>query len=82
MGTGRLVGAEALLRWSHSKLGLVMPDKFIPIAEETGLIVAIGEWVLITACEAAVKWNTGQWKRDRKTPFKIAVNLSTRQFIQ
>jgi diguanylate cyclase (GGDEF)-like protein len=77
LATGRIVGAEALLRWNHPEVGLVMPDKFIPVAEEAGLIVNIGEWVLLTACQAAATWNCGRAK-----PFKVAVNLSTRQFIQ
>lgn len=74
---GRITGAEALVRWNRRKGGMVMPNKFIPVAEESGLIVGIGEWVLLTACQAAVQWNAG-----RSLPFKIAVNLSTRQFLQ
>lgn len=74
---GSLVGAEALLRWRQKDGSMVMPDKFIPVAEETGMIVGIGEWVLEKACRVAVEWNKG-----RKTPFRIAVNLSTRQFIR
>lgn len=77
LASGCIIGAEALLRWKRSDGSMVMPDKFIPVAEETGLIVGIGEWVLETACRAAVEWNL-----DRQTPFKVAVNLSTRQFIQ
>ena|GEM_PF-176460 len=73
----RLIGVEALLRWNRNGHDMVPPDHFIPIAEETGLIVGIGEWVLTTACEAAVAWN-----RDRKTPLKVSVNLSTRQFLR
>lgn len=75
--SGKIIGAEALIRWNHGKKGLIAPDKFIPIAEETGLIVGIGEWVLRTACQAAVAWNAGQ-----ETPLCIAVNLSTRQFVR
>ncbi len=56
---------------------MIAPDKFIPVAEETGLIIGIGEWVLKSACQAAVAWNAGQ-----ETPLCIAVNLSTRQFIR
>lgn len=77
LASGGLIGAEALLRWRSEDGRMVMPDRFIPIAEETGLIVGIGEWVLESACKAAVEWNRG-----RSAPFKIAVNLSTRQFIQ
>lgn len=77
LASGKIIGAEALLRWNHSKQGMVTPDKFIPVAEEAGLIIGIGEWVLHSACQAAVAWNTG-----REIPLCIAVNLSTRQFIR
>ena len=73
--SGALVGAEALMRWNHPTRGMVPPDKFIGIAEETGLIVQMGEWALRAACAAACQWNAG-----RATPLKIAVNLSPRQF--
>lgn len=72
-----VIGAEALIRWKRDGTDMISPDKFIPIAEESGLIISIGEWVLETACIAAVKWNT-----KRATPLKIAVNLSSRQFLQ
>ena len=77
LATGQMIGAEALLRWNRKKDGMMPPDKFIPMAEDSGLIVGIGEWVLLMACRAAVNWNIG-----RSIPFKIAVNLSTRQFLQ
>lgn len=77
MHTQRIMGAEALLRWRRPEHGFVLPAKFIPIAEESGLIVEIGEWVLATACEATVAWN-----RERATPIAVAVNLSTRQFLR
>lgn len=64
------------MRWHHDNDGIISPDKFIGIAEESGLIVGIGEWVLLTACQAAVQWNL-----ERVTPFTFAINLSTRQFI-
>lgn len=75
--TGQIVGAEALVRWQHSERGLVSPDKFIPIAEETGLIIPIGEWVLQTACK-----QTKIWQEAGFSDLRIAVNLSSRQFSQ
>jgi diguanylate cyclase (GGDEF)-like protein/PAS domain S-box-containing protein len=73
---GTITGMEALLRWRHAELGMVSPARFIPIAEETGLIVPIGEWVLRTACThaAALRRNTGIAHP------RVAVNLSARQF--
>lgn len=73
----RLIGAEALLRWRHPSLGMLAPDAFIGLAEEGGMIVPIGRWVLHTAAHAAARWNRG-----RRTPLRIAVNVSTRQFVQ
>ncbi|WP_156679685.1 bifunctional diguanylate cyclase/phosphodiesterase [Sphingomonas profundi] len=69
--TGEIVGFEALLRWNHPQRGAVSPSVFIPLAEETGLIVPIGEWVLRRACREAASW---------QQPLKIAVNLSPVQF--
>lgn len=69
--TGRVVGAEALLRWRHPKRGLVPPEQFIPIAEETGVILAIGRWVLEEACRQAAAW-----RQQGLTSLRMAVNLS------
>jgi len=73
--TRRITGVEALLRWRHPDLGIVPPGQFIPLAEETGLIVPIGNWVLNTACAQNVAW-----QRDGLPPLRMAVNLSSRQF--
>ncbi len=73
--SGRIIGMEALLRWRHPDLGLVSPGAFIPLAEETGLIVPIGEWVLRTAC-AQLK----QWIDEGLPKIRVGVNLSSRQF--
>jgi diguanylate cyclase (GGDEF)-like protein/PAS domain S-box-containing protein len=73
--TGRLAGAEALLRWQHPDLGLVFPGQFIPIAEASGLIEPIGEWVLRTACAQMTDWHNQGLPR-----VPVSVNLSTRQF--
>jgi EAL domain-containing protein (putative c-di-GMP-specific phosphodiesterase class I) len=73
--TGRIVGVEALVRWHHPTLGLLGPDRFIPVAEETGLIVPLGEWVMETACAQAVQW----WETGYPA-MQVAVNLSARQF--
>ena len=75
IANGRISGIEALLRWQHPDLGTVAPLKFIPIAEETGLIVPIGKWVLRTACLQNVAWQNQGLPR-----FAIAVNLTARQF--
>ena len=75
--TGRIIGAEALLRWRHPTRGLLAPEAFIPLTEEIGLIVPIGEWVLRTACAQARAWNEPGSK-----PVTMSVNLSGRQFRQ
>jgi len=72
---GRLVGFEALLRWSHPKRGVISPDKFVPIAEETGLIVPLGNWVLDEACR-----QLAVWRRSGHSNLRVAVNVSTVQF--
>ena len=73
--TGAIVGVEALLRWQHPEFGLVMPNDFISLLEETGLIVPTGEWILDTACAQLVAWHALGWPR-----LRLAVNLSPRQF--
>ena len=77
LGTDRIVGAEALVRWLHPTRGMVPPSEFIPLAESTGLIVQVGEWVLEQACaQAAI------WQHAGVPPFRLAVNVSAREFTQ
>src|SRR5258708_7530707 len=77
IGSGALVGCEALLRWQHPERGLLLPERFIALAEETGLIVPIGEWVLRSACDQA-----RAWQKDGCAPIAVSVNLSMRQVRQ
>lgn len=77
LSNSRIVGAEALIRWNHPEMGMVAPGQFIPIAEETGLIIPIGEWVLHSACSEAKRW-----QKALHQPIVAAVNLSARQFRQ
>ena len=76
IGTNKLVAAEALIRWQHPENGLMNPEDFIPLAEESRLIIPMGEWVLKTACAQMKKWH------ELGHALRIAVNLSPRQFQQ
>jgi diguanylate cyclase (GGDEF)-like protein len=73
--TGRLIGAEALIRWRHAELGPISPARFIPLAERSGLIIPIGDWVLQEACAQAQRWHAAGW-----TDLTISVNVSPVQF--
>lgn len=74
IGSGRIVGTEALVRWQHPELGLIPPDKFIPLAERSGLVIPMGDWVLNEACRQAQVW------REKGHSLVMAVNLSALQF--
>ena len=73
----RIIGAEALLRWDHPELGIVTPDHFLPIAEESGLIVPIGDWILRKACNQNALWN-----REGYRGLRVSVNVSSQQFLE
>ncbi len=75
IATGKIIGMEALVRWKHPEMGIIPPIQFIPLAEETGLIVPLGSWVLKTACMQTVTW-----KKMGFDHLRLAVNLSARQF--
>ena len=77
LATRQIQGMEALLRWNHPERGVIPPNTFIPLAEESGLIIMIGEWVLRTVCEQHKKWQA-----EGLPPMKMAVNISARQFKQ
>ena len=74
---GKILGAEALIRWHHSKKGLISPDRFIPLAELTGLIEPIGEWVLSTAIAQSFLW-----QQEGLPTFVMSVNVSGRQLVE
>jgi EAL domain-containing protein (putative c-di-GMP-specific phosphodiesterase class I) len=74
LSSGEVVGAEALLRWNRAGVGIVGPGEFIPVAEETGMIVPIGEWILWSACSQANLW------QESENAVRVSVNLSARQF--
>lgn len=76
-GEGRIIGLEALLRWRHPELGDVSPGRFIPVAEQTGLIIPIGKWILWEACRQAKVWSD-----ELNRPIRVAVNVSALQFAQ
>ncbi|MFC5300733.1 EAL and GGDEF domain-containing protein [Azospira restricta] len=77
LASGRIIGAEALIRWQHPQLGMVSPGRFVPIAEASGLIVPIGAWVLKEACRQAAEWRAAGLP-----PISVAVNISSAQFRQ
>jgi diguanylate cyclase (GGDEF)-like protein/PAS domain S-box-containing protein len=77
IASSHVIGAEALVRWKHPTLGMIPPSDFIPLAESTGLIVQVGEWVLEQACTQAAAWH-----RAGLPPFRLAVNVSAREFTQ
>ena len=76
IASGRIIGVEALVRWQHPLRGLLPPMQFIPLAEESGLIEPLGEWVLRTACAQAAAW-----QRDGLPPLRMGINISARQFL-
>jgi EAL domain-containing protein (putative c-di-GMP-specific phosphodiesterase class I) len=75
---GRLTGAEALIRWRHPTRGIVLPDAFIPMAEETGLILPLGEWALNAACRQIAAWEN----QEQQHKFGVSINISALQFRQ
>jgi diguanylate cyclase (GGDEF)-like protein len=77
LATGAIIGAEALLRWRHATRGWIAPDTFIPVAEETGLIVELGDWVIVETCK-----QLKQWASDGRGELTIAVNVSVHQFAK
>lgn len=78
LSTQKLMGMEALLRWQHPQLGVILPDQFIPVAEETGLIIPIGEWVIENACKQFKEWSDAY---SGELALTVAINLSPRQLV-
>lgn len=78
--SGRITGVEALVRWQHFERGVVSPATFVPVAEDTGLVVPLGRWVMREACRQAVAWQ--RYAADASEPFSVSVNLSVREFGQ
>ncbi|WP_204101835.1 MULTISPECIES: GGDEF domain-containing response regulator [Spirulina sp. CCY15215] len=76
---GKIIGCEALIRWNHPQRGLIYPDDFIPVAEEMGLILPLGDWILKESCQQLKKWHNLDLGEQ---PFSISVNMSARQFSQ
>jgi diguanylate cyclase (GGDEF)-like protein/PAS domain S-box-containing protein len=76
-GSGRMIGCEALVRWQHPEFGMVRPDRFISIAEETGLIHSVGEWIMVEAMRHAARWQAGGHE-----DFRVAINFSSLQLLQ
>jgi diguanylate cyclase (GGDEF)-like protein/PAS domain S-box-containing protein len=77
-GSNKVIGAEALIRWEHPKLGVISPDDFIPLAEESGLILSVGYWVLESACAQLKKWQANS----QTSAMTLSINISPRQFHQ
>jgi EAL domain-containing protein (putative c-di-GMP-specific phosphodiesterase class I) len=80
--SGRIVGMEALIRWQHPELGMVAPNRFISLAEETGLILPVGAWVLRTACQQLMAWRAAGAAGGARDALRIAVNVSARQMAE
>lgn len=74
--TNKLIGMESLIRWNNHILGQVRPDEFISIAEETGMIIPIGQWILKTAVKQSVSW-----QKEGTEPFRISINVSVKQLL-
>src|SRR6185436_7433893 len=82
LASGRLVGMEALVRWRHPTRGLLPPAAFLPLAEETGLVVPLGAWVLHAACVQAAAWQSMATGRRRGRPLVLSVNVGAQQLAR